>query len=96
MAPLSGQPLIPVFIRGACAKRGGHENVALKGRSIFISLKIRREGKEACKYGSRDADGASSSARKGSLCGDRRMVGGAQLCTLTGSNWSHAPFYTDV
>lgn len=57
MAPLSGQPLIPVFIRGACAKRGGHENVALKGRSIFISLKIRRERREACKYGSRDADG---------------------------------------
>lgn len=94
MAPLSGQPLIPVFIRGACTKRGGHENVALKVRSIFISLKRRRGGREACKYSAQDADKSSSSPAKkvhyvGTIEGTGRWRVG-----LTWSNCSHTPLST--
>lgn len=91
MAPLSGQPLIPVFIRGACAKRGGHENVALKVRSIFISLKRRRGGREACKYDAQDTDKSSSSlAKKVHYVGTDEGTGRWRV-GLTGSNCSRPP-----
>lgn len=94
MAPLSGQPLIPVFIRGACTKRGGHENVALKVRSIFISLKRRRGGREACKYSARDADNSSSSPAKNVHYVGTDEGTGIWRVELTWSNCSHTPLST--